>query len=170
MADEKKKLELGPTGEQVRQNVRRLREARGMSKKELADEVAGLGRPIPPLGISRIEAGARRVDSDDLVVLAVALNVPPAALLLPVDVDQDDPVEVTGHRPITAWEAWRWMDGQSPLPPADTTVPSMHAYLRTIQEYELHGRPHWLLEVEEERRAEYNRLVIAETERKNGPK
>jgi hypothetical protein len=45
-----------------------------------------LGRPIPPLGLRHLEAGNRRIDVDDLVVLADALDVSPLMLLLPGDV------------------------------------------------------------------------------------
>lgn len=117
MTEEKKKKPLGPTGEQVRVNVARIREDRGLSKKELSSRVADLGRPIPPLGISRIEAGDRRVDADDLVALAVALNVSPLALLLPPDRGFDPYIALTGENPITTLSrAWRWASGVSALP------------------------------------------------------
>lgn len=72
---------LGPAGHQVRENVARMRAQRGMSKKTLSDCTRLAGREIPPLGISRIEAGTRRVDADDLAVLARVLGVQPALLL-----------------------------------------------------------------------------------------
>lgn len=115
MAEEKKNP-LGPTGEQVRANVMRIREARGMTKKQLADRVQELGRPIPPLGISRIEAGTRRVDADDLVALAIALNVSPPTLLLPADRGADPYIDLTPAAPTTVSRAWKWARGDSALP------------------------------------------------------
>ncbi|MFI2202648.1 helix-turn-helix domain-containing protein [Streptomyces sp. NPDC020192] len=112
MADEKKNP-LGSTGQRVQANVLRLREARGLSKKDLADRTRELGRPIPPLGISRIEAGTRRVDADDLVALADALNVSPATLLLPATFG-DDPVKLTDNHEVTSRTAWQWSAGQRP--------------------------------------------------------
>ncbi|MFD0138030.1 helix-turn-helix domain-containing protein [Streptomyces sp. NPDC127159] len=115
MADEKKNP-LGPTGEQVRDNVLRIREARGMTKKQLADRVQELGRPIPPLGISRIEAGTRRVDADDLVALAIALNVTPLALLLPAHGGADPYIDLTSATTTTVSRAWKWARGDNALP------------------------------------------------------
>lgn len=78
-----KKIDLGGTGETVRTNVKRLRG--GMQYKELAEKLAEAGRPIPTLGLRRIEAGERRVDVDDLMALAVVFDVSPLAILLPDD-------------------------------------------------------------------------------------
>ncbi|MFA3877590.1 helix-turn-helix domain-containing protein [Streptomyces sp. MMCC 100] len=117
MADEKKNP-LGPTGDQVRRNVQRLREAGGMTKRELSEKVTTLGRPIPPLGVSRIENGTRRVDADDLVALAVALGVHPAALLLPPDITGEALAEVTTLGTVSARQAWEWAHGMRPLPDA----------------------------------------------------
>lgn len=112
MADEKKNP-LGPVGEQVRANVERLREARGLTKKELADRTQELGRPVPPLGVSRIEAGARRVDADDLVALADALNVSPLDLLLPPAAGGES-FNLTSEHAVTRRTAWEWALGQRP--------------------------------------------------------
>ena len=68
------KRELGPTGEAVRTNIRKYR--RWMPITVLSEKLAVLGRPIPPLGLRRIESGARRVDVDDLVAIASALEIP----------------------------------------------------------------------------------------------
>ncbi|MER6361544.1 helix-turn-helix transcriptional regulator [Kitasatospora sp. NPDC001527] len=132
---EDKKNPLGPTGEQVRRNVTRIREARGLTKKELSDRTSELGRPIPPLGVSRVEAGTRRVDADDLVVLAVALDVSPSSLLLPLDDAEDVLVEVTGAGQVPASAAWDWLDGRGLL----NRKPGVD--LRPVLDYEQFGRP-----------------------------
>lgn len=72
---------LGETGHRVRRNVRLIRAVRSLSKQALSDRTAEAGRRIPPLGVSRLESGTRRVDVDDLVALATALGVKPAELL-----------------------------------------------------------------------------------------
>lgn len=112
MADEKKNP-LGPVGEQVRANVERIRTARGLTKKELADRTQELGRPVPPLGVSRIEAGTRRVDADDLVALAEALNVGPLDLLLPSKAN-DEPFSLTSEHAVSSRTAWQWALGERP--------------------------------------------------------
>lgn len=110
---EDKKNPLGPTGDQLRANIARLRAERGMSKKQLSDRVGELGRPIPPLGITRLEAGTRRVDADDLMALAIALDVSPVSLLLPSTGDGGS--EITGVGAIPARTAWLWALGEEPL-------------------------------------------------------
>ncbi|MET9617558.1 helix-turn-helix domain-containing protein [Kitasatospora indigofera] len=128
---EDKKNPLGPSGNQVRLNVTRIREARGLTKKDVAARTAGLGRAIPALGISRIEAGTRRVDADDLVVLAMALGVNPTALLLPNTTDGE--IALAG-KTVPASDAWEWADGERPLVlPADDG--SAHV------DFQLHARP-----------------------------
>lgn len=108
-------VEQGPTGERLAQNVARLREARGISLRTLSERLSELGRPILPSGLSKIEQGDRRVDVDDLVALAVALNVSPGWLLLPDRAD-DSPVRFLEAVEVPAWAAWQWVDGQYPLP------------------------------------------------------
>lgn len=62
-------------------NVRFLRQAHGLTYRELAVQLAKAGRPIPELGLSRLERGERRIDVDDLVALAQVLGVTPQELL-----------------------------------------------------------------------------------------
>jgi transcriptional regulator with XRE-family HTH domain len=109
--DAAQKNPLGPTGHQVAENVKRLRGA--MTYRELSDRLDQLGRPIPVLGLSRIENAARRVDADDLVALAVALDVSPAALLMPREVTEVVPL--TRKRGASWQAAWRWANGEQPL-------------------------------------------------------
>ena len=77
------KRPLGPTGETVRANITRLRAFRRLGSTELSEKLKDLGKRISPLGLRRIENGARRVDTDDLFALAVALGVAPVTLLIP---------------------------------------------------------------------------------------
>ncbi|MEV7125888.1 hypothetical protein [Streptomyces sp. NPDC093260] len=126
MADDKKNP-LGPVGDRVRANVERIREARNMSKRELSEATALLKRPIPPLGMSRLAAGTRRVDADDLVVLALALNVSPLTLLLP-DSWSDDDVWLTERRRVQSRTAWLWGQGLTPAVDADPEADDQAAY------------------------------------------
>jgi hypothetical protein len=110
---------LGTTGETVRTNIRRIRENRRIAVTELSAKMAELDRPIPPLGIHRIEDGQRRVDVDDLLTFAVALGVSPSSLLMPyVDSDRDE-ISFTGHPdPLPAGMAWMWLGLALPLSPS----------------------------------------------------
>ncbi|MFW5415431.1 helix-turn-helix domain-containing protein [Nocardiopsis sp. CNT-189] len=112
----KEKIELGPTGRTVAENLRRLRITRELSLRELAELADQAGRKFGVNALSQAEKGLRRLDVDDLVVLAVVLNVNPSALMLPVEVDRERPVEITGHGEVPAIRAWKWVDGHMPLP------------------------------------------------------
>lgn len=82
-------IPVGQVGLTVVANVERLRKARRLSLRALSDRLAGLGRPILPIGLSRLSQGKRRVDADDLVALAAAAldDAAPAAdpPLVPAD-------------------------------------------------------------------------------------
>lgn len=74
MSEPREPVNLGATGELVRANVRRIRTARGLTYAELSRRLERIGRPIAPLGLTRIETGFRRVDVDDLIALTQALS------------------------------------------------------------------------------------------------
>jgi transcriptional regulator with XRE-family HTH domain len=73
--------DIGNTGRQVSENVRRIRLAHEISLRELSAMLAEYGRPILPSGLLKIEHGERRVDVDDLVALAEVLGTTPTRLL-----------------------------------------------------------------------------------------
>lgn len=107
---------LGPVGGYVVANIKLLREERRLAYTELSAELARIGRPIPVLGLSRIERGKRRVDVDDLVAIAIALRVNPSALLLPRRGNATDVAELTPREKHTLRTLWMWADGDAPLP------------------------------------------------------
>ncbi|KUI01290.1 hypothetical protein AU189_13385 [Mycolicibacterium acapulense] len=113
-----KKLELDRSGWAVAANVARQRGVAGLNYTELSGRLADLGRDIPPLAVRRIEEGQRRVDVDDLMALAMALDISPVALLMP-ELDsarQDDPVDITGSpETLAAQQVWEWLTAQAPL-------------------------------------------------------
>ncbi|WP_073927778.1 helix-turn-helix transcriptional regulator [Streptomyces sp. CB03911] len=94
-------------------NLLRLRTARGLSTTQLANAVKELGQSIPATGITRIEKGERRVDVDDLIAFALALNVAPNALLLPPDWS-DAEVDLVPEVTLSTRQAWLWAEGRSP--------------------------------------------------------
>jgi 8-oxo-dGTP pyrophosphatase MutT (NUDIX family)/transcriptional regulator with XRE-family HTH domain len=135
-------IPLGPVGGYVIANLATLRAERRLTYKDLSDRLAELGRPIPTLGLSRIEKGNRRVDADDLVALALALGVNPTALLLPRDVPPDGRVRLTEDVDASARDAWNWADGRWPLPfarPGSRSI--VDWYL--VADFEAHARPEW---------------------------
>lgn len=88
-----------------------------MTYAELSRRLEALGRPIPPLGLRRMEAGERRADVDDLMALALVLGVSPLALLLPAgqQVEEDE----IGNRTFRHDELWQWAVGDRPLGDVD---------------------------------------------------
>lgn len=134
--------DLGPVGEQVRANLKQLREARGLSTGRLSQLLAEAGRPILPTAITKIESGDRRVDVGDLVALAVVLGVNPNRLLLPFT-DMTAEVDVPGVGAVKAYVLWEWAEGQRPLviPEGDDGTArvdfEMHARPRGIRQYRL---------------------------------
>jgi transcriptional regulator with XRE-family HTH domain len=135
MAEEQRKTrranDLGETGRYLARNVARIRNAQGLSTVRLSQMLDGAGRSISATAITRVESGERRVDVDDLVALAAALNVNPSALLLPPTAEGS--IEVTGAGTVSAAEAWEWMDGEHPLLDAD--------HEDTVLGFQLHARP-----------------------------
>jgi transcriptional regulator with XRE-family HTH domain len=118
---------LGATGEAVRKNIRRIRDDKGISAPELSSRLKALDRPIPPLGINRIEGGDRRVDVDDLMAFAAALEVSPITLLMPLVVQANDRVPITGFGDeLFADAVWNWLTADGPLP-------------RTYEEFQARG-------------------------------
>jgi transcriptional regulator with XRE-family HTH domain len=111
----KRRVHLGATGEQVRSNIRRLRERGGLSQAQLARLTTSTTRPLASVAINEIENGARRVDVDDLVSLAAALGVNPNALLMPDKVGEDYDVELSGIGTINSSRAWQWARGYAPV-------------------------------------------------------
>lgn len=69
----------------IANEVRRIRQERGMSAQRLSDRCAELGAPIPRTVLSNLENGRRgNVTVAEMLVLAAALDVPPATLVFPV--------------------------------------------------------------------------------------
>lgn len=88
-----------------------------MSLQDLERLLIERGRRISVSGLSKIENGDRRVDVDDLVALAVAMDVSPLALLLP-ETAPSETVEISGGR-ASAGLVWLWSYGQHPLADPD---------------------------------------------------
>jgi transcriptional regulator with XRE-family HTH domain len=76
-----RRVGIGPIGEKVRANVAAVRKRRGLVLRDLSEKMTEIGHPMAHNTINEIERGARRVDVDDLVALAVALDVSPTELL-----------------------------------------------------------------------------------------
>jgi transcriptional regulator with XRE-family HTH domain len=111
---------LGPTGERVGQRLRQLRRTRGLTLQQLAGKLRELGRPILLSSLSKIEKGQRRVDADDLIALALAMEIPPNYILLPDDNAPDSAVQLTSTFALNAASAWEWASRRDLPQSADT--------------------------------------------------
>ena len=133
----------GPVGRQLIANLRELLEARGLSFRRASAALDELGRPIPPLGMSRLLDADRRVDVDELVALAVMLGVNPSALLLPRHAGRDDIVDLTPKTQQRSHVVWGWADGRFPLPPelAEAEAIAVHTPGDRFVDFQVHARP-----------------------------
>ena len=110
-------IDLGPTGRIVATNVARFRGLRGMRLAGLSEQMTAVGRPMSVTTLSAIENGDRRADVDDLVAISAALNVSPAAMLMPPVTDPYDAAAATVS-PLGSPEAdplWDWLTANAPL-------------------------------------------------------
>lgn len=101
-------------GDLVSANVRRTRERRGLSVRQLSARLDELGYKLLPSGVTNVEARdpakRRRVDVEDLVALALALKTTPAALLAGVE-DYGQPVALTPERSVKPLVLEQWVAG-----------------------------------------------------------
>ena len=111
----------------VSANVKSLREQANLSLRGLAKRLAAAERPLTHSAVDQIEKGERRVDVDDLMALAAALDVTVQTLLMPeipsvpgisklaYRPEWDTPVKVTGlPESIDAHTLWMWLTAQAP--------------------------------------------------------
>jgi transcriptional regulator with XRE-family HTH domain len=124
-----RRVQRDPTSERVAANITRLRKSQSLTMRGLCDRMRDVGRPILPPGLNKMEHGGRRVDVDDLVALALALDVSPAQLLL-APVARDDELELTPGVKATGGQAWRWARGEVPFPPQSDDAEGMLRGLR----------------------------------------
>lgn len=121
----------------VGQAIAEIRKSRGMTAQQLSDRLDQLGRRIAQSSISKIEAGKRSVDVDDLVALAIALRTTPNRLLFGERAGTDGvaltpTVSTTGHR------AWAWASGDYPL---TSTYPKEMSEAEVVDDYLRFARP-----------------------------
>lgn len=108
------KVQRGPVSQRVAENIRALRGERRLTLDDLARRLVELGRPILKSGLSKVESGERRVDVDDLMALALALNATPNRLLLEAAAD-DELTQLTDNPTLlcSRIQAWAWACGEA---------------------------------------------------------
>lgn len=102
-----------------------MKRARGTrSARELSDDTAKLGYRIAPTIIAKLDSGHRGavLSVPELLVLAAALDIPPAMLLFG-DGYPGGEVEYLPDRNASNLQAAQWLSGETPLPAsADDTA------------------------------------------------
>jgi transcriptional regulator with XRE-family HTH domain len=98
----------GATGRRVADNVADLRRRAGLSRAQLAAKLDAIGRPLSGTVIQKIENGVRPVDVDDLMCLAVALDVTPLRLLFG---DTETEINITPTWTAATTVARLWAQG-----------------------------------------------------------
>jgi transcriptional regulator with XRE-family HTH domain len=97
------------------ERVRAIRDARGLTLRDLATRLQALGLRIHHNGIGSVEKGIRRLDVSELFAFAYALDVSPLHLMVPAD-DDAGGVAVTPDVILTkSGNLRRWMRGHVPL-------------------------------------------------------
>jgi hypothetical protein len=145
------------SGHVVAENVDRLRVKQNLTFAALAKRLEQIGRPIPTLGLRKIVAKTRRVDVDDLVGLAVALNVSPISLLIAPAETPAHAVPVTGYLPdglVRGDVLWNWLTAQHTLPQSPEMVAALGPVTRMM--FGAYAWPAWIQD--EQRAAAADRL------------
>lgn len=108
--------------------MRLLRQRNGWTARDLAARCAQIGAPqITHTVVTNLETGRagsdgrrrREVSVDEMLILACALNVPPAYLLVPLEGGGD--LEVTPMVRIGAFGAAAWLGGEDTGPAEEDT-------------------------------------------------
>lgn len=131
-------IQIGECGEHAAAAVTSHRQRRGWDQRYLAEQVTAGGRPMSTSVLGKIEAGTRRVDVDDLVALAAALDIPPA-LLLPGGADDSpaaaDPFEAAAAPGTIKARVLDDLAALGDLEDLDATAPTLGAVaVRLAQE------------------------------------
>lgn len=125
---------VGVTGQRLAENVQLLRDQRGMTKAEVSRRLSALGRPMSLDVVTKIEAGTRPVDTDDLVALALVFEVSPNRLMFSVRLGGDitDVIALTGQRSMLLGDAFAWAYDGRVVPQPEEEKKRIKAILKEL--------------------------------------
>jgi transcriptional regulator with XRE-family HTH domain len=112
---------VGPVGDALAGNIARLRESQRLTYVQLSESLERVGRPIPVLGLRRIERRQRRVDAGDLLALAAVLGVPPVDLLVSPAAAAAEPYAITPEINAPSGAVREWIGGRWLFEPGTAT-------------------------------------------------
>jgi transcriptional regulator with XRE-family HTH domain len=107
--------------------MREVRDGRRMTRAQLAEQLAKIGHRIDATTIEKIETGVKKgILLDDVLAIALALQVPPLVLLLPVadtPTESNERVQIGENvQPVGMVTMREWLRGNDPLPGEDRRV------------------------------------------------
>lgn len=95
-------------------NVRRIRDIRSMTVRDLSARLRPLGFSLSPSGVSEIENATRKVSVEELLTLAIALNTSVIDLILPA---ADENLTIAKDVELnSATSLYWWLRGDGPWP------------------------------------------------------
>ncbi|MFJ3094608.1 helix-turn-helix domain-containing protein [Streptomyces hydrogenans] len=122
----------------VARRVREVRKRRDLTADQLAERLRGIGLPWERGTVIKLESGYRQnVGVAELLALAVALDVSPLHLLVPVD---NRPYRVTPDRTEDSNTVRAWVRGEHALPGMDTHAYETEVAVQDMQ-WRISGRP-----------------------------
>jgi len=136
------KVQRGPASQRVARNVKELRTERRLTLDGLSERLTVLGRPIIKSGLAKVESGERRVDVDDLMALALALNTTPNRLLL--DAEADSELTQLTDNPTLLYsrtQAWTWACGEAHWGAAESHPTTLFGGI-PLYEFQSMAHPH----------------------------
>ena len=98
--------------------LRELRDARGWSQRDFADELARLGEPMDRAIIARVETDNRGISLDEAILFAAALGTSLENMIVPSDVGvpgSSQTVQIAGKLAVPARDLLLWLKGLQPL-------------------------------------------------------
>jgi transcriptional regulator with XRE-family HTH domain len=116
----------------VARELRSWRERRGLTAQQLSDRIAQHGGKLSRQAISKIENEDRRVTLDELSSVAMALDVPPVLLTLPLG--RDPMVQLAPNYTVPTWDAVKWWIGEIGREGGDDVGTAVLGYFRDHDE------------------------------------
>ena len=118
------------------ERIRVLRKRHGWTEQQLADRLTELGSPMDRVAIVKVESGKRGLPLDEAFRSALALDVAPINLFLPLE---DEDVQITPRMVASSTELRSWVVGNQPLPGQDlrtfvSEVPLWHLERQQVEQ------------------------------------
>src|SRR4051795_4236757 len=94
-------------------NIKRIRQVRDMTVRDLAARLKPLGLSLAPSGVSEVENATRKMAADELLVFAIALKTSVIDLLMPPD---GESLTVANSIEMGTDDLYGWLRGDQPWP------------------------------------------------------